>query len=176
MLPTRLNVLPPDKQKHLQRMIRNEFFRSMLATLVVACALIGMALLAGRMILQIYFADLADTITAVTVDTKEQNKQVEQANARIMTANRVLATTMYWPEYIVSFTDVVPDTVRVSTLSFDGPARETTVSGVAETRDALLGFADALRTLAWVEKVDIPISQLTQQTNISFTLRILSRW
>lgn len=172
MLPTRLNVLPPDKQKNLQHMIRNEFIRSTLAMTIVVVAVIGMALVSGRFVLENYFATLADTITAVTVNTQHKNSSIEQANSRIHVAERVLNTYQYWPLTLIELADALPDGVVLSRMSIDREAGEATIVGSASRRDVLLTLGEQVRALSWVKSVDIPISQLTEQTDITFTIRM----
>lgn len=171
MLPTRLNVLPPDKQKTLQRMIRNEFIRCMLAVTIIVSAIIGMALIGGRIVLEGYFGDLADTINAVNIDTKDQNSNIEQSNTRIAIASRVLSDFHYWPDTLVTLTESVPEGIVLSRLTIDGAADTATLTGTADTRQQLLAFGESLRTIPWIDRVDIPISQLTTQENITFTIR-----
>lgn len=172
MLPTRINVLPPDKQVHLQRMIRSEFIRSTLALLIIVCAIVGMAFVGSRAVLQSYFSDLADTLNAVTVNSKDKNALIGQANSRIDLAERVIATYYYWPAFVTELYNAIPDSVILSKVIIDKPEGVATVSGTSATRDGLIQLGSALRALPMVDSVDIPISQLTEQEDISFTLRM----
>ena len=173
MLPTRINVLPPEKQRHLQRMIRSEFIRSTLALMIIVAAIIGIALLGGRSLLQTYFGDLADTINAVTVNTKDKNSKITQANSRIQVASRVVDTYTYWPGILLPLSEALPETVIVNRMDIQMIDETATITGVADTRDALLNFGEKLRTISFVRTVDIPISQLTEREDISFTIRII---
>lgn len=175
MLPTRLNVLPPDKQKNLQHMIRNEFIRSTLALTIVVCAVIAIGLVGGRYVLENYFGTLGDTITAVTVSTQDKNSAIDQANSRILTADRVLKTYTYWPATLIELTNALPSGVVLSRITIDSSTKAATITGSATTRAELLALGEQLRAIDWISTVDIPISQLTEQTDISFTIRITLR-
>lgn len=172
MLPTRLNVLSPEKQKHLQKMIRGEFIRTSLGVAIIVLSVIGMALLAGRAVLHSYFADLADTIHAVNVTTKDKNAKIELANTRISLAERLLAEEYYWPDALTTIAEAVPSGVLLSKIMMNSEDSIVILTGVATTREDLLALAESLRGVSGTGLVDIPISQLTQQENISFTIRV----
>jgi hypothetical protein len=46
------------------------------------------------------------------------------------------------------------------------------VSGLAKTRQSLVAFSEALRKEPLIQKVDLPVSNLTKESNIQFTLTI----
>ncbi len=172
MLPTRINLLPPDKQIHLHRMIRSEFIRNSLGLLFVVFVVIGIALVGGRFILQLYYFDLAKSLHAVNTQPSDNSMNISVANARIDVAERVMGTYYYWPNLLTDMFNMIPDTVILSKVTIDKTSGVATITGIADTRDALLLLGESLRSIPSVSSVDIPISQLTQQQNISFTIRM----
>jgi Tfp pilus assembly protein PilN len=173
MLPTRINVLPPEKKVRLRRMIRSEFIRNILGLCIVVSSIIAIATVGSRAILQTYFFDLAESLNSVTVQSTDKNIVILQANNRISTAMRVIRNQHYWPVTLVDIYTAVPGSVVVSKMTIDKKEGIATITGVASTRDELVNFGAELRMLPFVNTVDIPISQLTQQENISFTIRMI---
>lgn len=171
MLPTRLNLLPLNKQKNLQKMLRSEFIRSMLGMVIIVISIIGMALIGGKYILQTYFTDLAETIHTVKIDTKDENIKIEQVNQRVKTASFVFDSYYYWPTVLTEITTTVPDGIIINRLTADVNTKELSITGVAESRTSLLSFGDALRAVPLIDTVTIPISQLTEREDISFAVR-----
>jgi Tfp pilus assembly protein PilN len=172
MLPTRINLLPPEKQVHLQRMIRSEFLRNSLAVLFIVSVIIGISLLGGKYILQNYFFDVARTLHAVNSQPSDMSTSISVANARISTAEKVLQTYYYWPTLITEISTAVPEEIVISKMNLDKKTGIATITGTSVTRDALLRLGESLRSLPSITSVDIPISQLTQQDNVSFTIRM----
>jgi Tfp pilus assembly protein PilN len=50
---------------------------------------------------------------------------------------------------------------------------ELTVTGIANQRDTLLAFKETLEALEWFVAVNLPVSNLATERNLSFTLRAL---
>lgn len=153
-------------------MIRNEFLKSTLAILIVVITIVSLALIGGRSVLQGYFSDLATSLNAITVRSEKNNLLIERANERIHTARRVLGQYVYWPELITDISNIVPHTLLIDQLNVDSLKGSGSITGKADTREALLGFGESLRSLERIRTVNIPISQLTEKEDINFTIQI----
>ena len=67
----------------------------------------------------------------------------------------------------------VPVGVQVVRIAYDSPgAGELSVSGIAANRQSVLAFTDNLKAVEEFTSVDFPISNLAQDTDIVFSLRV----
>jgi Tfp pilus assembly protein PilN len=172
MLPTRLNVLPPEKRKNLQRMIRNEFIRSGLSAIIIVASMLGIAFLGGKYVLQTYFSDLGDNLLAINLEAQERNISVRTINKRVKESESLLSVYQYWPDTIKLFSDVIPDTVYLTSLQIDTKTKRAVMTGRATTRESLLALGVALRELEMVQDAEIPLSDLTKPNDIEFDISI----
>lgn len=170
MLPTRLNVLPPEKKKHLQQMIRNEFLKGTLQAITILVSLIGIALLGGRFVLQNYFSQLGNNIIAINVRVEEKNETIVDINKQIIHADAVFAEYTYWPSLLESLNADIPDDIIVSQIRIDRSNNSALIVGKAVTRDALLSYGEVLRAVPFVTTANIPLGQLTTRENIAFSI------
>ena len=67
----------------------------------------------------------------------------------------------------------LPTDIKLKNLSMgtDEPV-SLALSGTAKTRDALIAYAESLKSISWVENVRLPKSLLLQKDNIDFNLEL----
>lgn len=175
MLPTRLNVLLPEKRRNLQRMIRNEFIKSGLSAIIVVVSIIGVAFLGGRYVLETYFSQLGDNLLALNIQAQERNIQVRTVNNRVEEAARLFQVYRYWPDTIQVFSEIVPTDVYLNSLQIDMMTKQATVVGIAATRESLISYGAALRALDIVAEAEVPIAALAKPLDIEFTITMKLR-
>lgn len=63
--------------------------------------------------------------------------------------------------------------IELVRVSYEGGAGSISLSGKATSRDMLLQFSKALQKLPIVASVDLPVSDLAKNTNVSFSMTLV---
>jgi hypothetical protein len=168
MFPTRLNLLPPDNKKYLQKMIFTEFTKSTLETVLFLLCLSGIALLCGQWVLQGYFNDLTVNIVSISSQQAESNAQIKKTNNILKLTQQIDREYVKWTPTLVAIANATPELVVLSNFSLNNGTKTITLGGTAGTRDSLLAFGQNLLALPMIESVNLPSSQLTEKENILF--------
>jgi hypothetical protein len=170
MFPLRLNLLPPDKKVYLQRMILTQFTKNILEFLLFFLCIGGITLVLGQSVLENYFYNLTDNLVSASNYNASVNKNIKQIN-RILNQTRLAQSEYFlWSPFLIDFTNDVPNGVVLTGAFFDAKKKTINISGKAETRQDLLSFQDKLNSSPTLESVDIPLSQLTEKENVTFSL------
>lgn len=170
MIPHRLNLLSPEKRQHLKRMINFQFTKNLLEVLVFFLSIICISLLGGQWTLEDYFNKLADHVVTVSNRYGESNQQIKTINQQIKQIEIIQKEYHDWTPYLAELSSIVPTGITLNTLSLDQNSGELTLTGDAQTRNNLLDLKKQLETLDWVDVIIIPPTQLTERTNIKFSL------
>lgn len=171
MFPTRLNFLPPEKRRYLRRMVFTQFVKSTMEMLVLLLSITGMALLATQWVLQGYFNDLTENIVASANQQASSNQQIKHVNMVLRQADTIQAEHKLWSPLLTRLAHAVPEGVVLTSLSVNASEDLLSLAGTATTREALLNLQQSLEELPEIEMISIPLSQLTQPTNISFSFQ-----
>ena len=172
MLPTRLNLLPPEKISYLQRMIFVQFVRSTLETILLLLCVAGITLLAGQWILQGYFNDLTVNTIAVNNPQGESNLEIKEINASLRAADLIQKKYTLWTPVMKELGNSIPAGVTLSKIDINVRGGKLLVSGKADKRKDLFALQQSLEALPDIESISIPHSLLNEQENISFSLNI----
>ena len=170
MIATRLNLLPPEKQKYLRRMIIAQFAKNTLESVLALLAIGGIALLLGLFLSEKYFVGHTQNIVHASSETARTRERARDINRAIARTKRIQDEYILWSPILESIAGNIPEGVLLSGMSLDMNAKIFTFAGLARTRDDLLRFEQHLESLAFVSSVNLPLSDLTQQTKISFEL------
>lgn len=171
MIPTRVNLLSPQKRKYLETMSKMQFFKSILEVCVFVLTIIGISLIAGWWLLQQHFLALTEQITSVSNKHAERNRDIRDANQIIAHMQGIQSNFTLWTPIIVAVTAEVPPTVSLQTIAFDAVRGVATFVGRAATRDDLLAFQASMNDIAGIADLEIPLSQLAAKEDISFSVQ-----
>ena len=61
-------------------------------------------------------------------------------------------------------------------MALNKQKNEISLSGIAKDRDSLLELKTNIEKLDFIEKIEIPLSQLTEKENIDFSIVIKMKW
>lgn len=170
MLPTRLNLLPPDKKKLLHRMIYFQFTKNTLETALFILCIIGIALLGCRWVLQNYTAELSAKITTASSRNVETDRKIKNINQSLLQLEEIQQNYNLWTPTMAEITKGVPPGVNLINLSIDFNNQSITFAGQADTREALLKLQEQLKTLEIISDIQIPLSILTEKKDIPFSI------
>lgn len=170
MFPTRLSILSPEKRAHLKHLLYLQFFKNGLEILLIGLTISGIVILSGWWVLQSHFNDLVTSINFITNRDTKRNAEIKDINALVGRIDSIQREYILWTPVIYSIVEKIPPQIKLTSLKLDRSNNTYILSGVAPTRNDLLLFRDEFSKLPQIKTVDIPLSQLTARTNISFTL------
>lgn len=170
MIPHRLNLLSPEKKKHLKRMTNFQFAKSLLELMLIFLSCSGIALLGGQWVLQEHFNEITGHIVSVTNKYAEKNLEIKNINITLARTEKIQKDYTLWTIKIIDIAKQIPEEIALSSLNFNSETDTIYISGIAKTRDNLLTLKNNLETLGWMEKVAIPPDQLTEKENIQFSI------
>ncbi len=170
MYPTRINLLSPEKRKYLRRMIYIQFIKNTLISVVFVFCLSGITLLGGQSVLQEYFNDVSGNLIATNSRNAEKNKKIKEINSIIIKTDAIQQIYTNWSPIIVKLANAIPEGITVGTLSLNAVNHTFNINGNANTRENLLQMQIILNNLDFIKNVNIPLSQLTEKTNIAFSI------
>lgn len=168
MIPSRLNLLSPEKRRHLHSLSNFQFIKNILEITLFILSIGGIILLGGQSVLQ----DHLDELTASMVTLQNQHAGI---NRDIKNINLVLSRTekiqnKYQPitPLIPQIVSALPDEIILKTMTIDKDSEIIQLIGHSPNRDILLFFQQELEKIDWVDSVNLPISQLTEKEDIEF--------
>ena len=176
-----INLLP-DPAKHSLRMAYYERLAIVFCILAACAVFAGAALLAPS-----YFLARADANAAqnylVASSQALTGGGTAGATQTLAQLSEQISLMKSYPraphvaEILSQVTNHLPVGVfltRISVTPGSSGPDTISVSGVAQTRDELLAFADALKSLPAFSGVSVPLSQLAGETNVTFSLSFTS--
>lgn len=170
MIPSRINLLSPEKRQHLKSMVFFQFIKGILEILLIIACVAGIVLLGAKTILENYFSDLTSTIVFIQSQHVKTNREVRDINAVIN--NLYIIQNDFKPitSFIPDIAEAVPAGVVLNTMQINPENNTITLSGEANTRDNLLRMEENIKKINWIQSTDLPLSQLTKKDKIPFSL------
>lgn len=172
-----VNLLP---KKESQALFRSYYLRLgvVFLALVSGALFVGTALLIPSYVVSDRAADSSERYFAAleeTVGIRERTGVTDDVRAlaeRIRILNQHTNEVAYAPFFEDALSDLSSG-VTITGIAFtkgEG-ALSVALSGVAQTRGALLAFADTLRATGRFEGVTVPVSQFAQEADIPFSIQ-----
>ena len=168
-MPCRINLISPQKRQHLKTMVRFQFVKNILEIILIVTCVIGIALLGGEWVLGNYFSDLNTTIASMQSRYVETNRTVKLINKKLGQIEFIQSKYRQITPLLPKITETLPNAINLTALDVNIKNKTMQITGFALSRDNLLEFQTRLEEAEWVEKVDIPVDQLTKKDNINFS-------
>lgn len=173
MLPTRLNLLSPQKQQYLHKMVYVQFLKHLLELVLFLVTLVAIVLMGADTMLHNYFTSITSRVDVSAERISDVNQNVQFINSSLNRTYLIQEEFLSWPKRVESIAATVPPGVQLKSMSLQPKNNKYVFSGTANTREDLLAFEAALEALPHVSSVSFPISQLTKKENISFSMTAL---
>jgi hypothetical protein len=170
MHPTRLNLLSPEKRTYLRRMIYAQFTKNTLISVIFIFCISGITLLGGQWVLQEYFCDISNNLLSINGRHAEKNKQIKEVNIIISEIDALQEINILWSPTIIRLTNSIPEGIVIDNLSLNSNSNAFIFNGTADTRENLLKMQTNLNNLDFIDSTDIPLSQLTEKENFTFSI------
>lgn len=171
MKTLRLNLLSPHKREKLKSLVRFLFIKKLLEMGIFTVALLAITHLLGWLMLTQTVNDLASSSLLVNRDFTHYNQEIKKINTTFKQLTLAAQEFIPLTPKILDIANTLPPDIQLSSISIDRATNSLVISGTAKTRNALLNYSKELGTIAWIDTVSAPRSQLLQKENISFEIR-----
>lgn len=171
MFPHRLNLLPPDKKKHLKKMINFQFLKNIAGIFLIFLSVTGIVLLGGQWVLEDYYSQLTEHIFSISEKHSNTNNIIKEINNNLIKVEKIQKEYINWTPLILEITEAIPANVKISKININ-QKNELAINGLANNRQSLLDLQKTLEEITWLENFTIPPAQLTEKENINFSFVI----
>jgi hypothetical protein len=109
-----------------------------------------------------------------TLDISSTTAFIKSFNTKI----GIINDSLEYPKFVPMVDEVIAkktSSIRISGIYYtvnSANAGTLTLEGLGDTRESLVSFSDSLKTIQHFKKVDLPISNLAKDKNISFIISI----
>lgn len=165
-----LNLLSEQKKEELQKKILLEFTTTILELLFSITVLAAIILLVSKIILQNSFNEAIAQSTLITTSYGAINQEIRGLNTQIEQIDRLERERLLAADFLTHMAELTPKEVTIKSLSLNAQDKNVLLSGKAATRDSLLLFIKNLEGGGLYTRVESPISNIFERTNINFTL------
>ncbi|GEM_PF-1651630 len=171
-MPLRLNLLSGEKIQYLKKLVRIQFVKEILEIVLACVCVLGIALIGGQKLLQDHFNSLAEQIVAVNKQYSNSNREIKDINSLLARTESIQREYKTLSPQLIELTTAIPEPIRLSDFNFDMRTRKITLTGEAPRREDLLALEQSLHNIAWIDIVDVPLSQLTARENLNFSISV----
>ncbi len=169
----KINLIPPSKKEEIKKNKRLKTVIKAEIVLTFIAVAFFMVLLSFRYILDINLAgesmlnaqmEKADQFGKI----KNYDDQFNQANDLIKQVALIDQSQLYWSKIFIRLSQLTLPGIEIDSLS---TADYTiTISGKADTRDNLINFKSNIEKEGCFSKVDLPLSNLVDKTDVEFQI------
>lgn len=168
-----LNLLPAEAKHRVRQSIYASVVRVYVTWILVVLAIIGGVIYLNTYLLSQEVNDLDIEISLASKATSiEQGGSLQENIVRLNTEIRTIDEVQkdYTPmaQFLSSFVATIPAGITITTLQVDVSTRVLVLQGVAATRADLIAFREVIRGNEVFTSSDLPISDLTQRSDILF--------
>lgn len=174
-----INLIPPEAKKH----VRNEYWVRVISVWLM---LLGAgALMVGVLYVPVYvlIQSQLESYSSKYEVASSENSEFVAAEKEVQRANTV-ALLLSSKKESVKFSDLLETleslsgpAVAINDFSFSRTETEKvsniTIIGIAQSRQALVAFSQAIENDELFESAEIPISNLAKDSDIPFSIRIV---
>ncbi len=171
MFPHRLNLLPPDKKKHLKKMINFQFLKNIAGIFLIFISITGIVLLGGRWVLEDYYGQLTEHVFSISEKHSNTNNVIKEINNTLIKVEKIQKEYINWTPLILEIVKAIPTNIEINKININ-QKNELTLNGLANNRQSLLDLQKTLEEISWLENFTIPPAQLTEKENINFSFVI----
>lgn len=171
MMNIKINLLPPDKQRRLENLMKFIFSRHILEIIIFFVALVGIMMVWSWMMLQDGFAKLAVSSISVNKEYTTYNKDIRDINFEIKSLQKSSQNYNPLTPYLQDIINNLPANIKLTSFYINRASQDISLQGVAKTRQDLLDYQTELKKISWLGDLNTPVSKLFQKENISFEFK-----
>jgi hypothetical protein len=175
-----LNLLLRKDRKNLKKEYTLRFFNILMIFAIAITAIFAVLLFSSHIFVWVEKGITQNQLSEIQgEEATKQRKEIEQINRKLISEFRTLRQTR--PEYFEIINLIAsqrPEGVGFSSIeivpNFEEERLEIKVNGVSARRDNLLIFVELISQTENFEPVDLPLSSLTKEADIVFSLSLKS--
>jgi Tfp pilus assembly protein PilN len=164
-----LNLIPPIKKHELRLAQLYLVIKNLIIFTLFITVIVGIVLLASKMILQNHFNKMVAESTLTTKYANIFNKDIKEFNRQLNTVETIQKDHVAWTNFFIKFSPLVPDDIGIYNLSLDKD--KIVLTGLAKTRDQLLKFKENLENSSLFSEVITPLEDLLKKENVDFHIK-----
>ncbi len=165
-----LNLLSDQKKEDVRKKILLEFATNILEILLIIIIFVAVIFLISKIILQNSFNDAVAQGALITASYGALNQEIGQTNKGIDQIYRLEKDQIFWSDLLFHISVATPQAMTLKSLALNSRDKRAEISGRAATRNALLAFIKNLEDLGVFLKIESPLSNIFERTDINFTL------
>jgi Tfp pilus assembly protein PilN len=171
-----LNLLPPESKKLVRErslllLVKSTLFITISITVVTALIILGYYyyLVIKQTTTKNDIADLQSQVD----DLRPYNEAVIELNKKLSYIKTNSGTGVLWSSRLYQLSELIPPGVKTDSLIISDSGGSFNLSGQANTRKDLLRLKDNLEQVSYLKDIKLPITSLSQQTDITFQITAL---
>ncbi|MFA6428312.1 MAG: PilN domain-containing protein [Candidatus Buchananbacteria bacterium] len=164
-----LNIISPQQKEDLKLKKLYHEARNLITIILLFTIIAAIMVLVARYILQKEFYELVKQNTLVSQSNQKINRQIRTLNQQVTTVDKIQTQYKDYHAFLGNFFQLVPSGIQLYYFKINSE-QITELKGRATTRDALLTFKQALEKNPGLSNINLPVSNLLDQTNLNFSL------
>ena len=171
--------MPVGAQEAYQEKRTLGYLKGITNTVVVTGILFLLIFLAGLGLLNYLgrqddqqLAGLAN-ISQSETKASQMQKTVSEINTKLEIEANLEDQLTYWSPILNQISAIIPQGIVLTGFNYAKEGQPVSMTGTAQTREALVNFRNALVEQDLVESIQIPTTNLTENRNINFTIALV---
>lgn len=165
-----INLIPPG-QKHLLKIRRLyqlvEFFLNLFVFYSIILAIVLIPL---NQIINGQADELKNTQRELELKNSNLTKKIKALNGQIDSLTAINREFFNWSKYFLDIAALVPNEISLNQFSSNRLGQDFIIRGFAQTRDSLIKFKENLSASPLVKEVNVPLSNLLTEQEITFEI------
>jgi len=176
MQKKRINLLPPEEQKHNTLLdINYQIVR--LGLMITATILV---LGAGLFVSSLFFENTLDRteseiasygLVLARFQKAGLEQEITELNESMANFNSLSRAPTVWSPYLAELARILPAPVSIDTLKIDAQTRQVESSGQAATRDSVLELRRNILKSPYFENINFPLANLQTPVDVPWKFR-----
>lgn len=167
-----LNLLPNQKKEELKFRKIYLMSQKILFILLIFTFFLSVIILLANLILANAFNDTAFSSSLVNATGKLSKYDLAQTNKMVNNIKGVQDKFVNYDDLMIKITEMIPNNITLNHLSIDTEKNKVSLSGHANTRDALIVLQDNLKNSDFFDNLKSPISNLLEKKDIDFNITV----
>lgn len=170
-----INILTPEKREYIKNLHSFTMTKHILFTVGSLLIITSVVLYFTNLLLQNQINSFDSQILQEQNSIKQgksasTESAIQQLNNQLTQAQQIQDKDISWLPILKSLTEIVPSTIHFNRLSLSTSNGTFSLSGTADSRNALLNFDEAIKKYQNFSDLIIPLIDVTQKSNITFDI------
>lgn len=164
-----LNLISEQKKKEIKIKHLHQLLKKIDLVVIIFVCLIAIMILIAKIMLQNTFNTTINQTTLITKNAQGSTLKVRDINNKISSVEQVQADFLVWTKLLDQLATSTPNGITYTHIRA-GADKNLRITGIADTRDALIALKKSFETVAMFDKFDFPLSNMLQKEDINFEI------